>query len=177
MLQASKHLQVESLLRVEKWEEALRAHPDCEYVAYHTQGICQGIRIGFNHELIWLKSAGKNMQSATNEPAVIDAYTSNDDVSAMLMEQNWQNWISRVLTASFSYTQRITPPGNDVEGQFTWIPLCHLGCLQHQRCSLHWLMRSNGYCGETEVVSQFITSTTSFLWGQQGPEPVAREYS
>ena len=65
---------VESPLRVEEWKEALRDHPDREYVAYLTQGIRQGFRIGFNRELVRLKSARKNMQSAADEPAVIDAY-------------------------------------------------------------------------------------------------------
>ena len=55
---------------VEEWEEALRNHPDCEYVAYLSQEIRQGFRIGFTRKLVWLKSARKNMQSAADEPAV-----------------------------------------------------------------------------------------------------------
>ena len=61
-------------LRAKEWEKALHGHPDQEFVAYLLHGINFGYRIRFDHGLVKWKSAKRNMQSAYEEPSVIEAY-------------------------------------------------------------------------------------------------------
>ena len=49
-----------SPLVAEEWEEALRRHPDREFVEYLVRGIRQGFRIGFNRHLVQLRSAQRS---------------------------------------------------------------------------------------------------------------------
>ena len=65
---------VRTPLRVAEWGRALRGHPDREFVDYLLDGMSQGFRIGFNRAFGHLKSAKRNMVSASAEPAVIEAY-------------------------------------------------------------------------------------------------------
>ena len=65
-------------LRVQEWERALRDHPDKEYVSYLLRGMREGFRVGFNRESVLLKSATKNMRSATEEPDVVEAYLAKE---------------------------------------------------------------------------------------------------
>ena len=65
-------------LRVAEWGRALRGHPDREFVDYLLDGMSQGFRIGFNQAFGHLKSAKRNMVSASAEPAVIEAYLAKE---------------------------------------------------------------------------------------------------
>ena len=62
-------------LKVQEWEELLRAHPDKQFVSFITEGIKNGFRIGYD----WAcrskaKSAKKNMKSADDHPMVVQDY-------------------------------------------------------------------------------------------------------
>ena len=58
-----------------QWRGALAQHPDDQFQRYILGGIEQGFRIGFDHSSP-LVSTRRNLPSASNQPVVIDCYTS-----------------------------------------------------------------------------------------------------
>ena len=60
-------------LNLPAWAEHLRQHPDRAFVQYLLQGISHGFRIGYDWAAPRL-SASRNMASADEHPAVIQAY-------------------------------------------------------------------------------------------------------
>ena len=65
---------VRTPLCANKWEKALSGHPDRAFVAYLLRGMTRGFRIGFDCQAVSLESARKNMLSARQESAVVEAY-------------------------------------------------------------------------------------------------------
>ena len=55
------------------WKQKLERHPDKEYASYILRGIEQGFHIGVEETRVFL-SAKKNMQSASQNPQVIEEY-------------------------------------------------------------------------------------------------------
>ena len=77
-------LPVQTLLRVEAWEKALRRHPNTAFVRYVISGLRNGFRIGFNHSSP-LCSAAKNMEPAHQHPEIIlDYLTKEQSLGCML---------------------------------------------------------------------------------------------
>lgn len=76
--------EVRTLLEVVEWRKALQDHPDAEFVGYLLKGISQGFRIGLNWELVQLKTAKRNMLSATEDPAVIEAYLAKERAAGII---------------------------------------------------------------------------------------------
>ena len=70
---AHKLSTISTPLQVDKWSEALAAHPDQAFVRYVCDGIRCGFRIGFDRSS-QLRSATTNMQSAFEHPGVISQY-------------------------------------------------------------------------------------------------------
>ena len=67
-------------LHLPVWERELRNHPDQNFVTYITQGIAQGFCIRFNRSIVELRSCKHNLQSAEQNPAVVDEYLDNEVV-------------------------------------------------------------------------------------------------
>ncbi len=65
---------VNTPLVASQWEEALRLHPDAEFVKYLLRGITQGFRIGFDYRRCECRQAVANMTSADDNPTVVDEY-------------------------------------------------------------------------------------------------------
>ena len=72
-------------LRAAELGRALRGHPDREFVDYLLDGMSQGFRIGFNRVFGHLKSAKRNMVSASAEPAVIEAYLAKERAAGRIV--------------------------------------------------------------------------------------------
>ena len=60
-------------LHSEAWKACLRAHPDRVFAQYIAQGIVEGFHVGFDRAYP-LKSAKRNMISASDHPEVVDKY-------------------------------------------------------------------------------------------------------
>ena len=56
------------------WSQYLATHPDQNLVTFFIDGITRGFRIGFDHSLVSLKSARKNLESAQSHIAIVDDY-------------------------------------------------------------------------------------------------------
>ena len=69
---------VQTPLQVERWERALRYHPDRWFADYLIRGMREGFRIGFNRQACELKSVRRNMRSAEEFPEVVDAYLATE---------------------------------------------------------------------------------------------------
>ncbi len=65
-------------LRCSSWQHYLRNHPDSEFVAFLLDGISNGFRIGFNYERHQCRTAKRNMQSAIQNPEVVDKYLAKE---------------------------------------------------------------------------------------------------
>ena len=61
-------------LKAERWEEALRSHPDKVFVSYITHGIRDGFRIGFRFGAVTCRSTLTNMPSAKQCEQKIDEF-------------------------------------------------------------------------------------------------------
>ena len=62
-------------LRWQAWANALRLHPDGDFVRYIVEGISQGFRVGFDYSFrSSLRSSSRNMGSAYDHPEVVSAY-------------------------------------------------------------------------------------------------------
>lgn len=64
---------IQTLLQVPMWERRLQNQPDREFMAYLLSGMRFGFRVGFNRQAVCLKSVKRNMQSAAEEPKVIES--------------------------------------------------------------------------------------------------------
>ena len=70
--------EVRTPLVKEEWARCLEDHPDSRLRSYIVNGIEQGFRIGFQHATRRCKRAKRNMQSAYENPAVIDKYLAKE---------------------------------------------------------------------------------------------------
>ena len=57
-----------------RWREELWGHPDRAFRDYIISGIFNGFRLGFNYSIHACKPASRNMQSAIENPTVVQAY-------------------------------------------------------------------------------------------------------
>ena len=69
-------------LRLPAWSKKLQQHPDKDFASYILRGIEKGFHIGVNPG-VSLKSATRNMQSASQHPEIIDDYLQKE----LLQEQ------------------------------------------------------------------------------------------
>ena len=65
---------VHTPLRSAEWEAQLREHPDRPFVQYLLRGMREGFRVGFRYDQSECGHTGDNMQSARDNPEVIDEY-------------------------------------------------------------------------------------------------------
>ncbi len=65
-------------LRVDAWAALMRGHPDREFTDFLLQGMRCGFRVGFDYRSRSCTSAKRNMLSAKENPAVIDAYLTRE---------------------------------------------------------------------------------------------------
>ena len=84
-------------LRASAWAPALAAHPDRAFVRFLISGIREGFRIGC-HRSIQLRSASRNMHSASEHPEVVQAYLEKECA------------LGRMLGPFSSAEQRDLPP-------------------------------------------------------------------
>ena len=84
-------------LRASAWAPALAAHPDRAFVRFLISGIREGFRIGC-HRSIQLRSASRNMHSASEHPEVVQAYLEKECA------------LGRMLAPFSSAEQRDLPP-------------------------------------------------------------------
>ena len=76
-----KLLGIHTPLVVAHWESMLASHPDREYVDYLIKGIRDGFRVGYQRVVgieQSLSSARKNLQSAEENPQVVEQYLSTE---------------------------------------------------------------------------------------------------
>ena len=65
---------IASPLRTEVWADMLKQLPDKECAEYLLRGLSEGFRIGYEYETQKCRSARNNMQSALENPQVVDQY-------------------------------------------------------------------------------------------------------
>ena len=65
-------------LKVDMWQSLLASHPDPEFMRYILAGISQGFRIGFQYSHSAPRGVKCNMQSALENPSVIDKYLAKE---------------------------------------------------------------------------------------------------
>ena len=65
-------------LRLSSWQQYLQGHPDSEFVTFLLEGISSGFRIGFNYGSHQCRAAKRNMQSAIQNPQVVDQYLTKE---------------------------------------------------------------------------------------------------
>ena len=68
-------------LKLQAWQDALSTYPDKNFAAYILWGIESGFKIGFDPELVRLRSQTQNMCSALEQPEVVDKYI-HDELQA-----------------------------------------------------------------------------------------------
>jgi hypothetical protein len=61
-----------------EWAKELSNHPDQKYAQYLLQGITEGFRVGFRYGDSVCRSAESNMQSAQQNPEVVDSYLAKE---------------------------------------------------------------------------------------------------
>ena len=91
------------------WELALRSHPDRTFANYITHGIREGFRIGFDRKQS-LKSRGKNMGSARENPTVVEAYIAEETSARRLLPVRPQHRL-RCQISSFGVIPKKSQPG------------------------------------------------------------------
>ena len=65
-------------LRVDCWARYLRTHPDQEFVGFLLSGMREGFRIGCDYHVVCCRGAERNMQSAEENPMMVDNYLVNE---------------------------------------------------------------------------------------------------
>lgn len=71
-------MSVTTPLQVDVWQSLLASHPDPEFKRYIIAGITQGFRIGFQYSHSAPRGTKRNMQSALENPSVIDSYLAKE---------------------------------------------------------------------------------------------------
>ena len=61
-------------LKLQAWQDALSDYPDRTFAAYILRGIERGFKIGFDTELVKLRSQKGNLTSALDQPEVVERY-------------------------------------------------------------------------------------------------------
>ena len=72
LLPSPRFADIVTPLREDRWQLALRDHPDRSFANYIVEGICSGFRIGFQWGSVTCKSARRNMPSAAQCEKEID---------------------------------------------------------------------------------------------------------
>ncbi len=77
---------VQTPLKAEAWERALRGHPDRVFADFLLRGMRQGFRVGFDWTAAsQLKSAKRNMRSAQEVPEVVDQYLARERAAGRII--------------------------------------------------------------------------------------------
>ncbi len=71
-------------LRQREWERSLAGHPDAAFAMYICSGLKEGFRVGYCRNYP-LKSATRNMESATQHPEVVAEYLRKECASSRML--------------------------------------------------------------------------------------------
>ena len=61
-------------MKASEWRNMLATYPDKRFANFLVRGIESGFRIGFNRNMVQLKSRHQNLLSAVDHPQVVQAY-------------------------------------------------------------------------------------------------------
>ena len=65
-------------MKASEWRNMLATYPDKRFANFLLRGIESGFRIGFNRNMVQLKSRHQNLISAVDHPQVVQAYLDNE---------------------------------------------------------------------------------------------------
>ena len=71
-------------LNLANWKLKLARHPDKDYVDYILKGIEQGFQIGIDENRVF-RSAKQNMQSAMQNPLIIEEYLAKESTAGNIL--------------------------------------------------------------------------------------------
>ena len=74
-----------SPVRLDLLRPSLEAHPDQAYASYISEGLSHGFRIGFNHQLVSLRSCQRNHPSCCAKPEVVKERISSELAAGRLL--------------------------------------------------------------------------------------------
>ena len=69
---------ITSPLQLKSWQTLLKSHSDTQFAEYILSGIQSGFRVGFSYDRCNLKARNRNMLSASQNSAVLNAYISKE---------------------------------------------------------------------------------------------------
>ena len=69
---------ITSPFQLKSWQTLLKSHPDTQFADYILSGIQSGFRVGFSYDRCNLKARKRNMLSASQNSAVVNAYISKE---------------------------------------------------------------------------------------------------
>ena len=98
-------------LRVDRWQLALRGHPDQQFAEYIVRGISTGFRVGFNYKQATCKTAGKNMPSAHKNCDVVQEYLWEELRAGRVVGPIDEDHCSAIQTSSFGVIPKASQPG------------------------------------------------------------------
>jgi hypothetical protein len=83
------------------WKCLLMSYPCREMAQFFLGGIVYGFRVGFNSQIVHLKSASRNMLSSMSHPDVVDAYLLNEIQEGRVVGPFASNILSSVHISRF----------------------------------------------------------------------------
>jgi hypothetical protein len=83
------------------WKCLLMSYPCREMAQFFLGGIVYGFRVGFNSQIVHLKSASRNMLSSMSHPDVVDAYLLNEIQEGRVVGPFASNMLSSVHISRF----------------------------------------------------------------------------
>lgn len=89
----------------------LAHHPDREYVGYILSGIQEGFRIGYERGVHKLGSARKNMQSAAENPQVVNDYLEAEKKRGVLLGPFERPEVAEIHLSRFGVIPKKSQPG------------------------------------------------------------------
>ena len=101
---------ITSPLRVDNWRQALRNHPDKQFVQYLLEGLAQGFHIGFNPEQR-CTSCKSNMRSADDNPQPVDKYIQTELAAGRIVGPFLPHQVEGAQVSSFGVIPKANQPG------------------------------------------------------------------
>ena len=89
----------------------LPGHPDREYADYIVSGIRDGFLVGYTYGATTLSSAKKNMQSAEENPHVVEEYVEAELVLGVLLGPYQREKVTGVHLNRFGVIPKSSQPG------------------------------------------------------------------